>query len=69
MSKLRRVSFEGTLVSIRGGGPLRSNLVEMGGAPWLGVHKETVQTAGVSVCAPVRVEIAADNAPLTASVS
>jgi hypothetical protein len=92
MTRTRRVSFGGTLASMRGGGhaiavepelvapigakhatrvrgtiagaPMRSNLSKMGGTLWLGVHKATVETAGLSVGDAVRVELEVDDAPL-----
>ena len=92
MPRTRRVSFEGTLASMRGGGhaiaveaeqvapigaghaarvrgtiagaPVRTNLSKMGGILWLGVHKATVEAAGLSVGDAVRVELEVDDSPL-----
>lgn len=54
-----RSRVKGTL----GGATFRSNLVSMGGGLLLGVHKATVQAAGVSVGAPVRIVMEPDDAP------
>ncbi len=46
------------------GVPLRSNLVKMGGILWLGVHKATVETAGLTIGDEVHIRLEIDDAPL-----
>jgi hypothetical protein len=46
----------------------RSNLMRYGGAVWLGVHKATMQAAGISHGDPVTVEMSLDETPRVVDV-
>ena len=48
------------------GSPFRSSLMKRGGTLWLGVHKATIEAAGLAVGAPVAVDLTIDHAPLPA---
>ena len=46
----------------------RSNLMRYGGVVWLGVHKATMQAAGISHGDPVTVEMSLDETPRVVEV-
>ncbi|HEY7283058.1 MAG TPA: YdeI/OmpD-associated family protein [Actinomycetota bacterium] len=59
-----RARVKGTLNGVG----FRSNLMRYGGVVWLGVHKATMEAAGVSHGAPVTVELEPDDAPRVVEV-
>src|SRR5947199_5524014 len=59
-----RARVKGTL----NGAPFASNLMRYGGVVWLGVHKATIQAAGVAHGDPVTVEMELDEAPRVVEV-
>jgi hypothetical protein len=59
-----RARVTGTLNGVE----FRSNLMRYGGVVWLGVHKATMEAAGISHGDPVTVEIELDDAPRVVEV-
>jgi hypothetical protein len=59
-----RARVTGTLNGVE----FRSNLMRYGGAVWLGVHKATMEAAGISHGDPVTVEMSLDETPRVVEV-